>query len=241
MRQPTRQRQARQRPMRLVIAALALGLLLAPAVVGAATDILTQRVTQLLSQQAGELGEVIGVSVHAPSAVLGQCDDPQPFLPDNGQRHYGRVSVGVHCDGPGGRRQTRYLQAEVSVRVRYVTVTHDLNRGSVIARNDLHLAQGRLEKLPRDVVRDPQAIVGQVAAAPLRADTPLRAYQLHARDLVKRGQRVTVIARGPGFEVSREAEALDNGARGEQVRVRAGNRRILRGRVTGPRRLTIDF
>jgi len=241
MRQPTRQRQARQRPWRPTIVAMVLGLLWASAAAGAATEVLTQRVTQLLTRQAGELGEVAGVSVHVPAAVFAHCGDPRPFLPDNGQRHYGRISVGVHCDVPGGRRQTRYLQADVSVRVHYVTVAHDLDRGSVIARNDLQLAEGRLEKLPRDIVRDPGAIVGQVATSRLQADRPLRAYQLHPRDLVKRGQRVTVIAQGPGFEVSREAEALDNGAMGEQVRVRAGDRKILRGRVVGPQRLAIDL
>ncbi|MBZ9568260.1 flagellar basal body P-ring formation chaperone FlgA [Modicisalibacter tunisiensis] len=240
MRQPTRQRQARRRPWQPIIVALAFGLLFSGGA-GATNDVLSQRVTQLLTRQAGEIGEVAGVKVHTPSAVFAHCDDPQPFLPDNGQRHYGRVSVGVHCEGPGGRRQTRYLQADVSVRVHYVTVTHDLTRGSVITRDDLRLAEGRLEKLPRDIIRDPVAIIGQVATSRLQADRPLRAYQLHPRDLVKRGQRVTVIARGPGFEVSREAEALDNGAMGEQVRVRAGDRKILRGRVIGPRRLAIDL
>ncbi|KXS39120.1 MAG: flagella basal body P-ring formation protein FlgA [Halomonadaceae bacterium T82-2] len=238
MRQSIRQRQVW--PRGTIFFALIFGLLFSGGA-DATSDVLTQRVTQLLTRQAGELGEVAGVKVHTPSAVFSHCDDPQPFLPDNGQRHYGRVSVGVHCEGPGGRRQTRYLQADVSVRVRYVTVAHDLDRGSVIARNDLQLAEGRLEKLPRDIVRDPGAIVGQVATSRLQADRPLRAYQLHPRDLVKRGQRVTVIARGPGFEVSREAEALDNGAMGEQVRVRAGDRKILRGRVIGPRRLAIDL
>jgi len=75
----------------------------------------------------------------------------------------------------------------------------------------------------------------------LRAGTTLQSYQLRRQDLVKRGQTVSVIARGEGFAVRREAQAMDNGAMGEQVRLRIANGKLLQARVIGPKRLSVEF
>lgn len=67
----------------------------------------------------------------------------------------------------------------------------------------------------------------------------VRAYgsgpaQAKAQTLVKRGDEVTVTLAGSGFSVSRSAEALENGAEGEWIRIRVEKGSELRAKVLRP-------
>ncbi|WP_136067321.1 flagellar basal body P-ring formation chaperone FlgA [Modicisalibacter radicis] len=200
---------------------------------------LEQRVHDFLVEQARPLGDSVSVAVQRSQARLPACEDPRPFLPRNNQRLYGRVAVGVHCSGDAPR--TRYVQADVSVAVEHVVLARDIARGATLTPQDVTLERGLLEKLPRHAVRHIGDATGLVTTRALRAGTPLQDYQLRRQDLVKRGQTVSVIARGDGFQIRREARAMDNGAMGEQVRLRIANGELLQARVIGPKRLSVEF
>lgn len=224
----------------LAIAALiGLGASWASAVSADQTTLLEQRVHDFLIELARPLGDSVSVSVQRNQARLPACDDPQPFLPQNNQRLYGRVAVGIHCSGDESR--TRYVQADVSVAVEHVILARDVARGAPLTQQDVALEQGLLEKLPRHAVRHIKGATGLVTTRALRAGTTLQSYQLRRQDLVKRGQTVSVIARGDGFQVRREAQAMDNGAMGEQVRLRIANGELLQARVIGAKRLSVEF
>ena len=200
---------------------------------------LEQRVHDFLIEQAQPLGESVSVKVQRNQIRLPACDDPRPFLPRNNQRLYGRVAVGIHCNTDEGR--TRYVQADVSVTIEHVVLARDVTRGAALTPQDVTLERGMLEKLPQHAVKHIEDATGLVATRALRAGTALQSYQLRRQDLVKRGQTVSVIARGAGFQVRREAQAMDNGALGEQIRLRIANGTLLQARVIGPKRLSVEF
>ena len=201
--------------------------------------LIERRVRDFLIEQARPLGDSVSVTVQRAQARLPACENPQPFLPRNNQRLYGRVAVGVDCNGEKGR--TRYVQADVSVTIEHVVLARDVPRGATLTPQDVLLEKGLLEKLPRQAVKRIEGAVGLVATRALRAGTTLQSYQLRRENLVKRGQTVSVIARGEGFQVRREAQAMDNGAMGEQVRLRIANGELLQARVIGPKRLSVEF
>jgi flagella basal body P-ring formation protein FlgA len=58
---------------------------------------------------------------------------------------------------------------------------------------------------------------------------------------VKRGQPVSVSVRGAGFSVSQTAQALEDGAVGDWVRVRVGKDGEVQARVTRPGAVSIDL
>ncbi len=55
-----------------------------------------------------------------------------------------------------------------------------------------------------------------------------------AMPVIKRGDAVTVTLRGPGFSISQSAEALEQGAVGEWVRIRVGKDSEMRAEVLRP-------
>lgn len=198
-----------------------------------------QAVQRFLHAQAGEQGEEIVIEVHPPSAALPECSSPAPFLPRPLQSVGGRVSVGVRCGDDG--RQVRYLQADIDVYGDYPVLAQPVSAGTLITPEMLKAQQGNLSRLPRDAVREPEAVIGQVARRTVAAGVPLQHRQFEKKPLVERGQRVVVEARGSSFRVTREGTALDSGAAGDAVRVQFPSRELVHATVVGDGRLVIDY
>lgn len=227
----------RQSPSSRARRALAALALIACAPQAAAAEI-TGVVATFLEHEVSEPGASVSIDVREPRADFPPCDRPQPFLPANGQRLRGRVTVGVRC---GEARRVRYLQAEVRVVGGYWVAARRIEAGSAIVPEMLEPARGDLATLPRDVVRDRQAAVGRVAARPIAQGSVVRGQQLREERIVQRRQAVTVIAEGEGFRVSRQGEALQSGGLGDEVRVRLSNREVIDATVSGRGRVRVDF
>ena len=202
-------------------------------------DNLLQHVHQFLYEETQALGEEVVIDLRPPSPHLPECIQPEPFLANANQAPLGRVSVGVRCGENG--RQVRYLQAQIDIVGNYVVAARDIERGTLITANMLNERGGNLGDLSAQALTDEEDILGKIAQRPIRSGSAFLAHYLKAPDLIERGQRVTVIAQGSAFRVSREGEALENGALGEQVRVRFGSREILTARVASQGILVVDF
>jgi flagella basal body P-ring formation protein FlgA len=202
-------------------------------------DSLLQQVHQFLYEETQALGEEVLIDLRPPSPHLPECVQPEPFLPNASQAPLGRVSVGVRCGE--GRRQVRYLQAQIDVIGSYMVAARDIERGTLITSDMLGERGGNLGDLSAQALTNEEDIVGNIAQRPIRSGSAFLAHYLQAPNLVERGQRVTVTAEGTAFRVSREGEALENGALGERIRVRFDSRQIMTARVTDRGILVVDF
>ncbi|WP_249979041.1 flagellar basal body P-ring formation chaperone FlgA [Vreelandella olivaria] len=200
---------------------------------------LVEAVHQFLYQESQAVGQEVLIDISPPSPHLPTCIEPEPFFPNANQSPIGRVSVGVRCGE--NRRQVRYIQAQIDIIGSYMVASRDINRGTVITSDMLSQREGNLGDLAAQALTSQEEIIGMVAQRPIRSGSTFQAHFLQAPHLVERGQRVTVIAEGAGFRVSREGEALENGAQGERIRVRFDTREIVSARVTGQGTLMVDF
>lgn len=214
-------------------------LLALPLVAGASERLMLERVHALLYERASRLGDEVVIEVSPPSARLGECDNPTPFLPNPDTRLRSRLSVGVRCGDDG--RQVRYLQASVDVTGTYVEVARGLGRGEPIRAEDLALQHGKLGRLPRHTVMKIEEAIGQHATRPLTPGLTLQEHHIQAPRLVYRNDSVKVEASGIGFRVQREGESIDEGGLGDRVRVRLPGRLVVEGEVVGPARVAVDF
>ncbi|NYS61683.1 flagellar basal body P-ring formation protein FlgA [Halomonas salicampi] len=202
-------------------------------------EALTQRVHQFLYEKTQTLGEEVVIDLRAPSPHLPACINPTPFLPNADQAPLGRVSVGVRCGEQ--QSQIRYLQAQVDVIGPYAVASEDISRGTLITESMLNTQRGNLGELSSRTLTDADNIVGNVALRPIRSGSSFQAHDIQAPRLVERGQRVTVIAEGTAFRISREGEAMDDGGLDERIRVRFGSREILEARIIADGVLQLDF
>ncbi|MCC5881526.1 MAG: flagellar basal body P-ring formation protein FlgA [Halomonas sp.] len=192
-----------------------------------------------LHEQASALGDELIIELRPPSARLPICESPDPFLTRPGELPLGRISVGVRCGQDG--RQVRYLQAEVGVVGEYPVLGTALSAGETVRREHLVMQAGNLAELPNRTLLEIESIIGQVATRALNPGQPLQAHQFRSLPLVDRNQRVTIEARGKGFRITREGQALEPGALGDRIRVRFDNREVMTAEVVGEGTLVVDF
>ncbi|WP_229446057.1 flagellar basal body P-ring formation chaperone FlgA [Massilia sp. LC238] len=146
-------------------------------------------------------------------------------------RQYSRMRFVARCPDPKGWRHDFIVRARVSAQVAVTAMP--LRAGEVLGIDHVTLER-RDVTLIGDAIGALDAAMGQTSRRSLRAGEVLRANQLVAPQVVKRGDQVLMVARHEGIEVSMAGEALDAGAQGAVVRVRnTASGQVLRMRVAG--------
>ncbi|MFY3136153.1 flagellar basal body P-ring formation chaperone FlgA [Achromobacter xylosoxidans] len=182
----------------------------------------------LLEQLAGLPGEP-SVAIDPPRAErLAPCDALSPFMP-SGMKLRSRMTVGVRCNGP--KAWTTYVQATVSVPGHYYVASRMIAPGQALTPADLAPRDGDLVALPPGVITNPQTVAGMTAAYRINAGQPVKGAALRNAQSVVRGSNVRINARGKGFVVSSEGQALDNAAPGATVQVRTASGQVVSGVV----------
>lgn len=159
---------------------------------------------------------------------LDACEALTPFMP-SGMRVRARMTVGLRCVAP--RTWTVYAQATVSVPGQYYVAARQIAPGKTIEAADLTTRDGDLVALPPGVITDAAAILGMRPAHRIAAGQPIKGAGLRSAESVSRGQSVRITARGNGFVVSSEGQALDNAPPGATVQVRAASGQVVSGIV----------
>jgi len=172
-------------------------------------------------QTQGLPGKVTITMGKLDTTRLPACTALEAFSPP-GTRLSGRTYIGVRCLGPN--IWNVLVPAQIAVTGNYVTTTRPLAAGQALQASDLATLPGNLSSLPTGVITDPANAVGKTLRNSLGAGQPLRSDQLLAPLVIRQGQTVRVISKGPGFAVSGEGKAINNAAEGQvaQVRMNAG-------------------
>lgn len=147
-------------------------------------------------------------------------------------RQPARMRFVARCPDGRGWRHDVLVRARVSAQV--VVAAAPVAANAPLTLTDVALERRDISAIP-DALGDLGAVVGQTSRRSLRAGDIVRATQLAAPVVVRRGDPVTMVARTDGVEVSMAGEALDAGARGAIVRVRnLASGQQVRMRVAGP-------
>lgn len=167
-----------------------------------------------------------------PRLKLRTCAAPlDAFMPPGG-RSMGNTTVGVRCPDPGG--WNIYVSASIDVFGPVLVTRQPLARGTRIEAEDLELVERNLAHLPYGYYTDAQPVAGQLAKRTIAAAAVITPPMLQAPRLVKRGERVSVIAeRGP-LKIRTSGKALRDGKSGDLIQIRAeGSQRVVDGLVVG--------
>ncbi|MEJ2896966.1 flagellar basal body P-ring formation chaperone FlgA [Bordetella avium] len=185
----------------------------------AAEDFLRAQVAPLSSQATITMDPV-------KNDRLPACDALVPFMPA-AARLRPRVIVGVRCSAP--QNWTVYVQANLNVPGIYYVASRQIPAGQAITSEDLDSREGDLMNLPPGAMTDARSIVGMQARHRINIGQPIRGSALRDAASISRGQNVRIIARGNGFVVSSEGQALEDGAPGATIQVRTQSGQVVSG------------
>jgi len=175
----------------------------------------------------------IEVSDLDPRLNLATCDAPlEGFLPPGGHLP-GNTTIGVRC--PGGKPWTVYVPATVKAMRKVVVTKRPILRGSAIGKDDIALEEREVKSKTDAYILDPAQAVGKIAKRPLTSSRAITPGMLDAPLLVRRGQRVIILAQGAGVEVRMMGTALMDGAKGQVIRAKnTVSKRTVEGLVVTP-------
>lgn len=169
------------------------------------------------------------------SVEVGDLDPGNQLVPcpgfdvsrPQGAKTWGRTNVLVRCLGEAGWRV--YVPVHVRIQADYLITARPIVRGQAVVAEDLATQVGDLSELPASILTDPALAIGKSAASSIPAGRPLRADMLRAVTVVRQGQTVKLISRGPGFAVANDGRALSSAVVGQVVQVRLGNGQVVSG------------
>ena len=167
-----------------------------------------------------------------PRLRLRRCRHPlQTRLPE-GARRRGATTVIVRCPGQDG--WSIHVSGRIDIFDQVVVLARSLGRGEAITSDMLQVREQNTAQLRYGYFRQPREVVGRIAKRTLAAGTILTPGSVAAPLLVRRGERVTLVATRGAVSVRMQGEALRDGARGERIRVRnLRSKRIVEGEVVG--------
>ncbi|MEO8060202.1 MAG: flagellar basal body P-ring formation chaperone FlgA [Burkholderiales bacterium] len=203
---------------------------------------LEQQIRQLAAEgspTAGPGAPRLEVSVGQldPRLRLAPCARVEPYLPE-GMRLWGKARIGLRCT-QGTTRWNVYLPITVKAFGPGLVVTGNIAGGGVLSEADLTPAEVDLAENNAAAVTEMRLAVGRTVTHSLKPGRSLRQSDLRPRQWFAAGDTVTVLAQGPGFSVSGEGQALNNGVEGLPVRVRTESGRVLTGQAVGERRVEL--
>jgi flagellar basal body P-ring formation protein FlgA len=166
------------------------------------------------------------------------CAELEGFL-SPGARLWGKTHVGLRCVAP--HSWTIYVPVDIRIVGNAVYPLRVIRRGQVIAPTDVGLRSTVLTQHSPDVVLRLADVAGKTAQLDLAPGNPIRQPWLSDTLMVKQGKRVRMISKGAGFSVSMEGIALEHGAAGRVVRIKAASGRIVQGIVRGPGLVEVTY
>ncbi len=175
--------------------------------------------------------------IRVPKGELQVESEPPP----NG-RYLGRVSflMTIKVDGRIIRRIRMCTRVEVYRPV--LCVAQTLKRGHVLTGKDLILVKRPLSKLRGEAVSEMDKVLGQALKRSVHAGQVITSNLLTPPVLVKRGDRVTIVAESPTLVISVPGEARQNGSKGDLVRVKnLMSKREVVARVLNAKTVSVSF
>jgi len=238
---PTLTRRACAKAARCAVAFVALPAGLLAAATPAVAQLTAQTVAEALAlaTSAATASAPPGARVMASAGTLdarlrlAPCASVTSHLPA-GSPPWGRTRVGLRCN-QGAVLWSVYLPVTVQVLAPAVAVVSALPAGTRLDPSQLREAEVDWASATAPPFTATEALAGRVLARPMAAGQALRSTDLQARRWFSLGDTVRISARGAGFTINADGQALTPGHEGQAVRVRTESGRIIVGRPVGER------
>lgn len=145
-----------------------------------------------------------------------------------GEAAGGRLPIRVDAR-VDGEVATRFLATAIVDDWREVPVlTRTLDRGMLISPDDYQLARVNMLKQSGDIVFDAKDIVGNEVKNRIEAGETIKKRSITIPPVITRGSRVAIVYRKGALFASANGEALDDGFRQSELRVRnTDSRRVV--------------
>ena len=208
-----------------------------------ADEMIAKAIRQLLQNQAPALGNVqvepqlspkqIGLLNSSASARVEVYGGKDPWV--------GHQTFRAAFYDRQGQRQEYQVTAVIQPLPQVIVASSNLPKGHVVRAEDVKFQQQPLTAVDTPLIDREELVVGQETKRRLRVGEPIAVGDVRGVPLVRRGDMVSVVARGGGIVVRTDAKATMDGGLGQEIRLTSlDGRRELCARVSGYHEATVS-
>ncbi|RLU02456.1 MAG: flagella basal body P-ring formation protein FlgA [Ketobacter sp.] len=217
---------------------LAISGFFAATVQAAATDVQSQideAINLYVSETQATRYQEVSVNIQPidPRLRLAQCDQALQLQHRPRNRAAGRLTFKVTCDGT----ESWSIHVPVTVQAFDHVVVSDtpIAKGTHLRVSDLRLELVDISLLHGGYFQSLEELDGFVARRPIPAEQVMTPALVDPAKMINRGEKVVIVAEGPGLSIRATGLAMEDGAFGELVRVRnTSTNKVVEGRITAP-------
>jgi len=146
---------------------------------------------------------------------LSACDQALQTSIPYGNKSASRVTVEVRCASP--KPWKIYVPVRRAIFRNVIVATHPLTRGSILAPDDIILAESDVSLLPRGYTLKKKNVLGHKLRRAIKTGDRITPGLLETLAMVRRGQKVSLEARSGGLTVRMAGIAKSDGILGEVI------------------------
>lgn len=174
-----------------------------------------------------------------PRLRLQQCTRPLQGLLAAGAQMAANMTVGVRCISPAW---TVYVPVAVESEMKVLVLRQAAARNAALGPADIEIQTRRVPGIAAGYLSAVEQLQGRHLRMPAPPGTALTVDLLAADILVKRGQRVTLIASVGGLEVRAQGEAMADASATGRVRVlNLASHKVVEGQVESTDRVRVSL
>jgi flagella basal body P-ring formation protein FlgA len=157
--------------------------------------------------------------------VMGELGDSKP---DKIAVEKGPIGKAVFAFYTSGKRVI--VKANIKAYDWIVKSRRPFGKGHVLGEDDLYIEKMEIDKMPRDIVKNPEKIIGKSLKRSIAANISVVESMVEKYQMVKRGQMVKLIIGNEGFSISASGKTKEKGYVGKPVRaVNLSSKKVVTG------------
>jgi len=170
---------------------------------------------------------------------LPDCDSESIQIRNQRPEATKRTNYEISCNEP---KWKSYAPVTQSIMIPAIKTITPINRGQVISKANTAVGEVDLSSLRGHVFTKKNPPYGQVASRNLRTNTFITANLTTPPTLVKKGNVVLITARSGSIIVRMNGVALENGVKGQQIRVKnTSSERIIYAKVVTDSEVLVNY
>jgi len=189
--------------------------------------------------QGRSLRMEVSVGALDPRLQLAPCAKVEPYMPP-GARLWGKSRLGLRCLA-GTTRWNVFIPVTVKALGRAWVAKTNVLAGSVLKADDAMEAEVDWADDASPVVANAEQWIGQVAARAWLAGQTVRQTMVKPAQVFQAGSQIRVLARGVGFQVLSDGQAVTSGVVGQPAKVRLDSGRVVSGVVQDARTIVVEM
>ena len=174
---------------------------------------------------------IVGLNEHR--LRLQQCPDSLQATWSHGEQKIGNTSVRVRC--AGRINWTLYVPVTIKLFKPIMVASTTLTRGEVLQESDYTFEERDISNAVNGYITSPDEYHGHLIKRPIRINQVITPHMLQIPKLIRKGERVLVLAETGTLQVRSAGIALEDGIRGDTIRIRNSvSKRVIEGRIISP-------